>query len=138
MILVDTGAIYALTDRNDKNHRQAKEFYASIVRRETLGLPLPVLTESYLLLEARLGHFFANKVWEAAINGVFELLVPTEEDLRTAWRMEQRYAEAELGFVDAVCFALCERYKISKVFTYDRRHFALYRPSFASHLELLP
>ena len=26
MILVDTGALYALTDKNDKNHRQAKEF----------------------------------------------------------------------------------------------------------------
>ncbi len=138
MILVDTGAIYALTDRNDKNHEQAKEFYASRVRRETLGLPLPVLTESYLLLEARLGHFFANKVWEAAVSGVFELLVPTEEDLETAWRIEQEYPEAELGLVDAVCFALCERYKISKVFTYDRGHFALYRPRFTSYLELLP
>jgi predicted nucleic acid-binding protein len=98
MILVDTGALYALTDKNDKNHRQAKKFYSSIVGQEILAISLPVLTESWLLLEARLGF----------------------------------------GFVDATCFALCEKHKIRKVFTYDRKHFSLYRPRFASHLELLP
>jgi len=138
MILIDTGAIYALTDRNDKNHQQAKEFYASTVRKERFALPLPVLTESYFLLEARLGHFFANKVWEAAVSGIFEILELTDEDLETAWEIEQKYHEAQFGFVDATCFALCERYKIAKVFTYDRKHFALYRPRFSTHLKLLP
>ncbi|MDW8328642.1 MAG: hypothetical protein RML48_01480, partial [Candidatus Bipolaricaulota bacterium] len=71
MILIDTGALYALTDRNDKNHRQAKKFYESAIRREVFALSLPVLTESWLLVEARLGRFFADKIWEAATNGVF-------------------------------------------------------------------
>jgi predicted nucleic acid-binding protein len=63
MILVDTGALYALADRNNKNHRQAKKFYGSIVGQEILAISLPVLTESWLLLEARLGRSVANKVW---------------------------------------------------------------------------
>lgn len=138
MILIDTGALYALTDKNDKNHRQAKEFYASAIRREVFALSLPVLTESWLLLEARLGRFFAHKVWEAVNAGVFEILELGREDLKTALEIEQKYRDAEFGFVDATCFALCEKHKIAKLFTYDRKHFALYKPSFAPHLELLP
>ncbi len=74
MILIDTGALYALTDKNDKNHRQAREFYESAIRREAFALSLPVLTESWLLLEARLGRLFAHKVWEAVNAGVFDML----------------------------------------------------------------
>lgn len=138
MIFVDTGALYALTDKNDKNHRQAKEFYASAIRREVFALSLPVLTESWLLLEARLGCFFANKVWEAANAGVFEILELEREDLKTALEIEQKYRDAEFGFVDATCFALCEKHKIAKVFTYDRKHFGIYQPGFAAQLILLP
>ena len=138
MIFVDTGALYALTDKNDKNHRQARACYEAAIRREVFALSLPVLTESWLLLEARLGCFFANKVWEAVNSGVFEMLDLERDDLKAAWEIEQKYRDAGFGFVDATCFALCEKHKISKVFTYDRKHFALYRPSFTSHLELLP
>jgi hypothetical protein len=138
MILVDTGALYALTDKNDKNHRQAKKFYSSIVGQEILAISLPVLTESWLLLEARLGRSVANKVWGAVHRGVFELLELEREDLKAALEIELKYQDAGFGLVDATCFALCEKHKIRKVFTYDRKHFSLYRPRFVSHLELLP
>jgi predicted nucleic acid-binding protein len=97
-----------------------------------------VLTESWLLLEARLGRSVANKVWGAVHRGVFELLELEREDLKAALEIELKYQDAGFGFVDATCFALCEKHKIRKVFTYDRKHFSLYRPRFASHLELLP
>ncbi|MCS7198712.1 MAG: PIN domain-containing protein, partial [Candidatus Bipolaricaulota bacterium] len=108
------------------------------IRREVFALSLPVLTESWLLVEARLGRFFADKIWEAATNGVFAVLEVGREDLQIALAIEQQYHDVGFGFVDATCLALCEKHKIVKVFTYDRRHFALYKPSFAYHLELLP
>ncbi|MCR4420540.1 MAG: PIN domain-containing protein [Clostridia bacterium] len=138
MILVDTGALYALIDRNDVNHAQAAQFYRRTAGREVLGIGLPVLTEAYLLLEARLGGYYADRLWSAVAEGVFEVLPLEREDLLVALDIQGKYQDAGFGFVDATCFALCERYRLRRVFTYDRKHFALYRPAFAEGLELLP
>ncbi len=43
MIFVDTGAFYALIDRNDVNHSRAREFYRSVAGQEILCTSLPVL-----------------------------------------------------------------------------------------------
>ena len=138
MILVDTGALYALTDRADVHHADAARFYRSVAGREHLALTLPVLTEAYLLLEARLGSAAARRVWDAVNGGAFEVVDLTRRDLVLAREIEERYADAGLGFVDATCLALCERLSLRRVFTYDRKHFGLYRPSFCPALELLP
>lgn len=138
MILIDTGAFYALVDKNDINHTGAKKFYEGIVGKEVLYTSLPVLTEAWLLIDARLGSHFANKLWMSASKGVFEILELERDDLESAFEIEEQYREAGFGFVDATCFVLCEKYKIRKVFTYDRKHFRIYKPSFSEFLELLP
>ncbi|MBC7335608.1 MAG: PIN domain-containing protein [Clostridia bacterium] len=138
MILVDTGALYALVDRNDVNHAQAAEFYRRTAGREAFGITLPVLTEAYLLLEARLGIYYADRLWAAVGEGVFEVLPLEREDLLLALDIQRKYRDAGFGFVDATCFALCERHRLRRVFTYDRKHFSLYKPTFAEALELLP
>jgi predicted nucleic acid-binding protein len=138
VILIDTGAFYALVDKNDINHADAKRFYKKIAGKETLCTSLPILTETWLLIEARLGSYFANKLWISASKGVFEILELERDDLENALEIENKYHEAGFGFVDSTCFALCEKYKIQKVFTYDRKHFRLYKPSFSDFLDLLP
>jgi predicted nucleic acid-binding protein len=74
----------------------------------------------------------------SASKGIFEILELERDDLEYAFEIENKYQEAGFGFVDSTCFALCEKYKIQKVFTYDRKHFRLYKPSFSDFLDLLP
>jgi predicted nucleic acid-binding protein len=109
-----------------------------VVGRESLALSLPILTESWLLVEARLGHQYADRLWRSVSEGVFELLQIDSGDLGKALEIENKYAQAKFGLVDATCFALCEKHRIRKVFTYDRRDFSIYKPRFAPSLELLP
>jgi predicted nucleic acid-binding protein len=130
--------LYALIDSNDINHSNAKEFYEGVVGKESLALSLPVLTEAWLLIEARLGEHLANSLWQSVSEGVFELLELDLNDLSRAREIDRRYSKARFGLVDATCFALCEKHKIRKVFTYDRRDFSIYRPKFSQSLELLP
>lgn len=138
MILTDTGAFYALIDRNDVNHDEAKRFYEKIAEKETLCTSLPILTEAWLLIEARLGSYFANKLWMSVSQGIFDILELNRDDLKSALEIENKYHEAGFGFVDSTCFALCEKYRIRNVFTYDRKHFSIYKPNFSESLELLP
>lgn len=138
MILIDTGAFYALIDKNDLNHTEARRFYEKIAGKEVLCASLPILTEAWLLIEARLGSYFANKLWESASKGVFEILELERGDLERAFEIENKYSKAGFGFIDSTCFALCEKYKINKVFTYDRKHFRIYKPGFSDSLDLFP
>lgn len=138
MILIDTGAFYALIDKNDSNHAEARRFYERIVGKEVLCTSLPILTDAWLLIEARLGSYFANKLWASASKEIFEILELEGGDLESALEIENKYHEAGFGFVDSTCFALCEKYKIHKVFTYDRKHFRIYKPNFSDSLDLLP
>ena len=52
--------------------------------------------------------------------------------------MCRRYADADIGFVDAAVLALVERLKEPKLATLDRRHFGLLRPRHVDALRLLP
>ncbi|MDR7520984.1 MAG: PIN domain-containing protein [Armatimonadota bacterium] len=138
MILVDTGALYALANRRDHHHREAVSYFRRIRPREVLAIPTPVLVEAVLFLEGRLGPDAARALWDDVIRGVFDVLPVSGETLAKAREIDREYLDADLGFVDCVSLALCERHRIKTVFTYDRRDFALYRPSFVGALTLVP
>lgn len=50
----------------------------------------------------------------------------------------RRYADLDLGFVDAAVIAVCESLGETKVATLDRRHFGVVRPAHCERLRLLP
>ncbi len=138
MILVDTGALYALGDRKDTHHEEAFSFFRQVQGRDVLAIPIPVLTEAALLIEARLGIRPVRALWDDMLDGAFELMTVSVDTLALARQIDRRYADASLGLVDAICLALCEQHHIATVFTYDRRDFGLYRPTFAASLTLVP
>ena len=49
-----------------------------------------------------------------------------------------RYADADVGFVDAAVLAIVERLGETKLATLDRRHFSLLRPRHTDTIDLLP
>jgi predicted nucleic acid-binding protein len=49
-----------------------------------------------------------------------------------------RYADADVGFVDAAVLAVVERHGEPKLATLDHRHFRALRPRHVDSLHLLP
>ena len=60
------------------------------------------------------------------------------EDYRRVRELCDRYADADIGFVDAAVLALVERLNEPKLATLDQRHFGFLRPRHVDVLRLLP
>jgi hypothetical protein len=50
----------------------------------------------------------------------------------------QRYRTSEFDFADVAIMAVAERLNITRICTFDRRDFGVYRPLHCGHFELLP
>lgn len=136
MILVDTGAFYALADRNDVNHLSAVACLGRL--DEPLATHGLVLAEAWYLLESRLGRAAARRLTEQVTKKRVELLAVEPSDLAAALAIEERYSDLALGLTDAVSLALCNRERVKRVFTFDRKDFGSFRPAHAAALRLLP
>ncbi len=135
-ILLDTGALYAIADRDDKWHKaMVREIQG---RREDRIVPVSVLTEACYLIGTHLGPVAERHLIRATIRGEFLLEELSLRDLERADAVLQKYADANIGFVDASVVAIAERLKIRTIVTTDQRHFRLFRPKHCPSFELLP
>jgi predicted nucleic acid-binding protein len=135
-ILVDTGPLYAMADRDDDWHPRVVQFLKR--SRDDLVVPVVVLPEAAYLLAAHLGAKAEQKLVQSIVNGEMALEELTLQDLRRALDILDRYSTARLGFVDAAVVATAERLRISRILTTDRRDFSIVRPRHCRRFELLP
>jgi predicted nucleic acid-binding protein len=71
-------------------------------------------------------------------NGRYRVEPLLVQDYARIRQVLQRYADANIGFVDASVLAIVERLDEPKLATLDRRHFGMLRPRHVDALELLP
>jgi predicted nucleic acid-binding protein len=135
-ILVDTGPLYAMADRDDDWHHRVVRFLER--SREALAVPVTVLPEAAYLLMTHLGPEAERKLIQSVVSGEMAVEELTLQDLRRTLELLRRYEEARIGFVDATVVAIAERLKISRILTTDRRDFSLVRPRHCKAFELLP
>lgn len=133
-VLVDTGPLYAMADRDDDWHSRVVRFLKR--SRDELIVPVAVLPEAAYLLSAHLGPEAEQKLVRSVVNG--EMALEELQDLRRTLELLNRYAAARIGFVDAAVVATAERLRISRILTTDRRDFSLIRPRHCKAFELLP
>lgn len=139
MILADTSALYSVSVKQDQNHKSSTGWYTQAHQSgETFAVTQLIMAESWFLMARRQGSFYADRLWDLTMSGLFRILELDNIDLGLAMQIRKKYADSGLGFVDATSLAACERYRMEKVFTLDRAHFGIYRPSFAEFLELVP
>ena len=135
-ILVDTGPLYAMVDRDDSWHERIAAFLTALPRR--LIVPITVLPEACYLIGAHLGPHveveFARSLQRKEVN--VELL--SKDDLARTVEVMAKYSDAALGFVDASIVAVAERLKVKELLTTDRRHFSLVRPRHCPTFDLKP
>ncbi len=135
-LILDTGPLYASLDRSDADHAACRALIESA--DEPLVIPGPVLVEVDYWIHQRLhpGVLVALLAdIEARAYVVADLGV---SDYARVRELCDRYADSDIGFVDAAVLAIVERLDEPKLATLDRRHFSLFRPRHRESIELLP
>ncbi|MGB2901721.1 MAG: PIN domain-containing protein [Candidatus Acidiferrum sp.] len=123
MILVDAGPLVALVDAGDQYH--AKCVAALKGLREPLATVWPPLTEAmYLLAELPKAQ---EALWEMLSRGALQLLPLDSGDTPRIRELMRKYANRPMDLADAALLRVAERDGIRKIFTVDRKDFAVYR-----------
>lgn len=134
--IIDTSFLFALTNRNDKNHEAC--LTAAQQMRGRFILPLSVLPEIAYLLDSRLGHFVMREFIAQVQQPAWTLTPVTEKDLERCSQLLTQYSDLRIDFVDTTIVAVAERLKVTRVLTLDRRHFRVIRPLHCPTFTLLP
>jgi len=135
-LILDTGPLYASLDRRDGDHQACRRLIEATA--EPLIVPAPVLVEVDYWIHERLHPGVLVALLDDIADGAYvvEDLLPL--DYRRVRELCDRYADADVGFVDAAVLAVVERLNEPKLATLDRRHFGLLRPRHVDALRLLP
>ncbi len=122
-IFVDTSALLAVIDRDDRFHPSASRFW-----EQQLSGPAAFLTSNYVVLEAT--ALVQNRLGIAAVSLLHEEILPV---IRQEWvdpPLHQRAVAAllaarrwDVSLVDYTSFELMRRSGLRTAFTFDR-HFA--------------
>ena len=132
--LMDTGALYALADRDDAWHGRMRAFIEEEPR--VLLVPVTVLPETTYLLRSRLGFEAENLFIASVAAGELALEGLKSPDITRSVDLMKRYEF--LGFVDASLVAIAERLRLTALVTTDRRDFRRVRPKHVKAFDLLP
>jgi predicted nucleic acid-binding protein len=118
---LDTGAIYALADRNDLDHSSVRSVFTSSERRfVTHDL---ILIETFSLLTKRLYKRAAlDTVGALRRSPKIEIVPITPTLLEKAWARCQRFADKEWDWIDCISFELMEQRDLRDALSLDH-HF---------------
>jgi predicted nucleic acid-binding protein len=133
-VAIDTGPILALINRRDQFHQSCVEAVS------TLPFPMytvwPVVVEAYYLIQRYGGPTDVVMHWLQA--GHVRILDLRATEIRRIRYLARKYADLPIDLADAALVAACEKNRIRRLFTTDRRDFLIYRPSHIEHFELIP
>jgi len=120
-VLLDTSAIYALTDSRDTNHAAALAIRDRLItERWRLFTTNFIVAETHALLLARLGHIVALRVLQEIDRSTMTLVRVSLADERKAREILAQYDDKDFSLTDATSFAVIERLRITAAFTFDR------------------
>jgi hypothetical protein len=135
-LILDTGPLYASLDRSDADHAACRSLIESA--HEPLVIPSPVLVEVDYWIHQRLHPGALVALVGDIEDGAYAVEDLRPADYRRVREVCDRYADADVGFVDAAVLAVVERLAEPKLASLDHRHFGLLRPRHCDALALLP
>lgn len=135
-LILDTGPLYASLDRSDHDHVRCRRLIEEA--NELLVIPAPVLGEVADWIHRHLHAGVLVALLGDIRAGAYHVEAISAEDYGRIGEVCDRYADADIGFVDAAVLAVVERLNEPKLATLDRRHFGLLRPRHVEALELVP
>jgi predicted nucleic acid-binding protein len=113
----------ALVDADDQYHEQCVSTLKSL--QEPLATVWPPLTEAmYLLNDLPAAQ---EALWEMLVRKALQLLPLGLVDLPRIRELRRKYADRPMDIADAALIRIAEREGIRKIFTVDKRDFAVHR-----------
>lgn len=132
--LIDTGAILALLDRDDRWHRACAEAFAAV--------PLPLATSAAVLAE--LFHLVGDDrravaaAWQFLRSGAVTVGSIGDADMLELERLMARYHDRPMDFADATLVHLARRESLTTILTIDHDDFETYRIGRRRPFRVLP
>ena len=124
-VLVDAGPLIALLDRGDAHHDEC------VKTLNGMSGPMltvwPALTEAMYLLN--FSQDAQTALWEMLEIDALSIAPLDENDAPRMKALMRKYRDLPMDLADAALIRVAERDKIGQIFTLDRRHFRVYRPS---------
>jgi predicted nucleic acid-binding protein len=122
-LLLDTGALVSLLDRDQRHHTACLRFFEAwsgpVVSTEA------VLTEATHVLQGV--DEGRTKCVEFFVAGGAVLVPASPTSLKRVSALLRKYADQPMDFADATLVALAEDVKSPLIFTTDRKDFGVYR-----------
>ncbi len=133
-VLLDTGPLVAILNRNDSQHERCVQTLKTI--RPPLLASWPVITEAAWLL--RNHQPMLAGLYSLAARGVFEIQEISQNEMPDLQRLMIRYKSLSPQLADLCLVHLAQREGLNTVFTLDRRDFSVYRRKGRAGFHLLP
>ena len=131
-VLLDTGAIVALLDKNERHHRSC------LSALEAVAAPLvtceAVITESCYLLRSLPGA--PKAILENVVAGTFQIPFQLSRAAAHIQRVLRKYKDREVDFADACLIHLANEFHSGEILTLDH-DFEIYRWSVNKPFHLL-
>ena len=135
-VLIDTNILVASFDQSDVNFRRALQILQSLANEKML-IVSPVLTEVFHLL-AKHRHYALGVQSLRMLSKGFEIIELESSDIVRMVAIMDKYKHARFDYTDAAIMVVSERLNITRIATFDRRDFEIFRPTHVSAYELLP
>lgn len=135
-LLIDSSAFIAAARPREARHEQVAELLTAR-SADGLAAPVTILAETMSFVLARFGIEQQRSLWDAFGRSGIEMIPADAELLAVARDIDRRYSDANFGFADCTLLASCEVLRTPTILSLDQR-LRVYRPTFASAIELLP
>jgi predicted nucleic acid-binding protein len=132
--LIDTGAIVALLDSDDRWHEACRVAFAGL--RLPLATSAAVVTEVFHLLGDDRREVSA--AWRFLRSGAVTVLAIADEDLPALDGLMARYHDRPMAFADATLVHLARREALVTILTIDHDDFEAYRIDGRRRFRILP
>ena len=132
--LVDTGALLALLDRDDKWHAACVAAFDQV--RLPLATTAAVLAELFHLLgTAKRDH---DAAWQLLHSGAITVRAVEDADLPALQSLMERYRDRPMDFADATLVHLGSKLGLADIQTIDHDDFETYRMSARRKFRIQP
>jgi len=135
-LVLDAGPLLAAMDSEDPDHARCRRLFHE--NRELRILPAPVVYEMDYWIRKRMRTRELLAFFDEIIDGNLSVEDLEAADYQRIRQLCERYADSNLGFVDASVLVVVERLNEPKLATLDHRHFRMVRPRHVDALTLLP
>jgi len=124
-VFIDTGAWYALKNKNEPNHLAVVEFFKSLPSTGTVCYTSDyVIDEAITLTKARLNnHQVSVTLAEELFSGKAAKIIYVAPDyLPRALEIYKKYSDQKFSFTDCTSFSIMEKLNFEEALAFDR-HF---------------